>query len=150
MELLHQLGDLFLSAVPTAILLFIFYLILRGLFFAPLLRVMAKREALIEGSRKESESLAAAVEEKKRAYREGLRKARAEVFAEQESARRVALDERAKVIREARSRAGEEVQAGKARLAAEIEAVRKSLDASGQELAEELARAVLEPAGGSR
>src|SRR5262245_15569071 len=150
MELLHQLGDLFLSAVPTAILLFIFYLILRGLFFKPLLQVMAKREALITGSRKESESLAVAVEEKKRAYREGLRKARAEVFAEQEAARRVALDERAKVVREARSRASEEVHAAKARLAAEIDDARKSLDASGQELAEEVARAVLEPGGGSR
>jgi F-type H+-transporting ATPase subunit b len=150
MDLLHQLGDLFLAAVPTAILLFVFYFILRWAFFLPLLQVMAKREALIEGSRQESESLAAAVQEKQRAYREGLRKARAEVFAEQEAARRAALDERGKVVREARSRAGEEVQAAKARLAGEIEAARKSLDASSQELAEEVARAVLEPAGGAR
>jgi F-type H+-transporting ATPase subunit b len=150
MDLLHQLGDLFLSAVPTAILLFIFYSILRRLFFLPLLEVMARRDALIEGSRQEAQSLAAAVEEKRRAYREGLRKARAEIFAEQEAARRVALDERSKAVREARTRAGEEVQAAKARLAGEIEAARKSLDASGQELAEEVARAVLEPAGGAR
>ena len=79
-----------------------------------------------------------------------MRKARAEIFAEQEAARRVVLDERAKVIRDARSRADEEVQAAKARLADEIEAARQSLDASGQELAEEVARAVLEPAGGAR
>jgi F-type H+-transporting ATPase subunit b len=150
MDLLHQLGDLFLSAVPTAILLFIFYLILRRLFFLPVLEVMAKREALIEGAREESQSLAATVQEKQRAYREGLRKARAEVFAEQEAARRVALDERAKVVRDARSRANEQVQAAKARLADEIAAARQSLDASGQELAEEVARAVLEPAGAAR
>jgi F-type H+-transporting ATPase subunit b len=150
MDLLHQLGNLFLSAVPTAILVLIFYLIVRRVFFGPLLEVMAKRETLIEGSRKASESLGAAVEEKRRAYREGLRQARAEIFAEQEAARRVALDERGKTIREARSRAGEQVQAAKARLAGEIEAARKSLDASGQELAEEVARAVLEPAGGAR
>lgn len=150
MDLLHQLGDLFLSAVPTAILVFIFYLVMRWAFFVPLLRVMAKREALIEGSRKGSESLAAAVQEKQRAYRDGLRKARAEVFAEQEAARRIALDERAKVIRDARGRAGEEVQAAKARLAGEIEAARQSLETGGQELAEEVARAVLETAGGAR
>jgi F-type H+-transporting ATPase subunit b len=150
MDLLHQLGDLFLSAVPTVIVLFIFYFILRRAFFLPLLAVMAKREALIEGSRAESESLAATVQEKQRAYREGLRKARAEIFAEQEAARRIALDERARVIREARSRAGEEVHAAKARLAGEVEAARKTLDASGQELAEEVARAVLESAGGAR
>jgi F-type H+-transporting ATPase subunit b len=147
MDLLHQLGDLFLSAVPTVIVLFIFYFILRRLFFVPLLAVMDKREALIEGSRHESEALAVTVQEKQKAYRDGLRKARAEVFAEQEAVRRAALDERARVIREARSRATEEVQAAKTRLAGEVEAVRKSLDASGQELAEEVARAVLEPAG---
>jgi F0F1-type ATP synthase membrane subunit b/b' len=150
MDLLHQLGDLFLSAVPTVIVLFIFYFILRWAFFAPLLAAMEKREALIDGSRLESESLAAAVQEKQKTYREGLRKARAELFAEQEATRRAALDERAKAIREARSRAGEEVQAAKARLAGEVEAVRKSLDATGQDLAEEIARAVLEPAGGAR
>ncbi len=135
---------------PPPFSLFIFYLFLRRVFFLPLLEVMGKREALIEGSRKESESLAATVQEKQRAYREALRKARAEIFAEQEAARRVVLDERAKVIRDARSRASEEVQAAKARLADEIDAARKSLDASGQELAEEVARAVLEPAGGAR
>ena len=145
MDVLHQLGDLFLSAVPTAVLLFVFYLVLRWAFFRPLLQVMAKRAALIEGSRQEAESLAAAVQEKQSAYREGLRKARAEIFVEQEAARRAALDERARVIRDARSRANEEVQAAKARLAADIEEARKSLDASAQELAEEVARAVLEP-----
>jgi len=150
MDLLHQLGDLFLAAVPTAILVFLFYFFLHWSFFGPLLRVLAERQTRIEGSRKEAESLAAAAQEKQRAYREALRKARAEVFAEQESARRVVLEERGKLIRQARSRAGEEVQAAKARLASEIEAARKTLESSGQQLAEEVARAILEPAGGAR
>jgi F-type H+-transporting ATPase subunit b len=150
MDLLHQLGDLFLAAVPTAILLFIFYFILRWAFFLPLLQVMAKREALIEGSRKEAESLVAAAQEKQRAYREALRKGRADVFAEQETARRAALESRGKVVRQARAEASEQVQAAKARLANEIEAARKALDASGQQLAEDVARAILEPAGGAR
>ncbi len=150
MDLLHQLGELFLAAVPTAILVFLFYFFLRWSFFGPLLKVLAERQARIEGSRKDAESLAAAAQEKQRAYREALRKARIEIFAEQESARRLVLEERGKVIRQARTRAGEEVQAAKARLAGEIEAARKSLDASGQQLAEEVARAILEPAGGAR
>lgn len=150
MALLHQLGELFLAAVPTAILVFLFYLFLRWAFFLPLLQVMAKRETLIEGSRKESESLVAAAQEKQRAYREALRKGRAEVYAEQETARRAALEERGKVIRQARAEAGEEVQAAKARLAGEVETARRALDASGGQLAEDLARAILEPAGGAR
>jgi len=150
MDLLHQLGDLFLAAVPTAILVFLFYFFLRWSFFGPLLKVLADRQARIEGARKDAESLAAAAQEKQHAYRQALRKARAEVFAEQESARRVVLEERGKLIRQARSRAGEEVQAAKARLADEVEAARKTLETSGQQLAEEVARAILEPAGGAR
>jgi len=150
MDLLHQLGGLFLAAVPTAILVFLFYFFLRWGFFRPLLQVLAQRQARIEGSRKDAESLAAAAQEKQRAYREALRKARTDVFAEQESARRVVLEERGKLIRQARTRAGEEVQAAKARLANEIEAARQALDASAQQLAEEVARAILEPAGGAR
>ena len=79
-----------------------------------------------------------------------MRKGRAEVFAEQETARRAALEERGKVIRQARAEAGEQVQAAKARLAGEVETARKALDASGGQLAEDLARAILEPAGGAR
>jgi len=150
MNLLQQLGDLFVSAVPTVILLFIFYLVLRSALFVPLLRVMSKREALIDGARVEAESLEAAVQEKHKAYREALRKARGEVFAEQEAARRSALEERAKVVREARAQAMAEVQAAKARLTAEIESVRKSLDASAEQLGQEVAQAILEPVGGGR
>ena len=102
MDLLHQLGELFLAAVPTAILVFLFYFFLRWSFFRPLLQVLAERQARIEGARKDAESLAAAAQEEQRAYREALRRARADVFTEQESARRVVLEERGKVIRQAR------------------------------------------------
>jgi F-type H+-transporting ATPase subunit b len=150
MNLLQQLGDLFLSAVPTVILLFIFYFVLRSVLFLPLLRVMAKRDEMIEGSRKESEALAATVQEKQKAYRNALRKARAEIFAEQEAARRSALDERSKVIRGARAKATSDVHAAKARLNMEIDSARKALDVSAEQLAEEVAQAILEPVGGSR
>ena len=150
MDLLHQLGELFLAAVPTAILVFLFYFFLRWSFFRPLLQVLAQRQARIEGARKDAESLRAATQEKQRAYREALRKARAEVFAEQEAARRVALEERSKVIQQARGRATDEVQAAKTRLGEEIGAAQKALETSAQQLAEEVARAILEPAGGTR
>jgi F0F1-type ATP synthase membrane subunit b/b' len=54
------------------------------------------------------------------------------------------------VIRRARAESNHQVQAAKARLTNEIEVVRKALDASGQQLAEDVARAILEPAGGAR
>ena len=45
MAIVHQLGELFLGAVPTVLLILIFYFILKSLFFKPLLAVMAEREA---------------------------------------------------------------------------------------------------------
>lgn len=154
---MHQLGELFLEAVPTVIIVFLFYLFLRWSFFDPLLKVLAQRKAGIEGARKEAEGFRAQALEKKRADQEALRQARAVIFSEQEAARRVALDARSAAIQEARSRATEEVHAAKKRVAAEIEAARGELEASGNQLAEQIVQAVLEnrpgdllPAGGAQ
>ena len=60
MEILHQLGELFLAAVPTAVFVLIFYFFLRWSFFGPITRVMAERHASIEGARRYAESVRAA------------------------------------------------------------------------------------------
>ena len=59
MDIVHQLGELFLGAVPTVVLILIFYFILKSLFFKPLLAVMAEREARSIGARKAAEVVAA-------------------------------------------------------------------------------------------
>ena len=93
-EIVHQLGELFLQAVPTVLIVLVFYLILRSLFFKPLL-VMAEREARTAGARKAAEAAQAAAAEKIKQYQEALKQARAKVYAEQEAARKKLLDERA-------------------------------------------------------
>ena len=154
MEILHQLGELFLAAVPTAVFVLIFYIFLRWSFFGPITRVMAERHARIEGARRYAESVRAAAQEKNKTYQETLRKARGEIFAEQEAARRKALDERSAAIQKARSHANEEIHAAKMRIAVEIEAARGELAASGNQLAEQIVRAIFErqpsPAGEAR
>ena len=145
MEILKQLGDLFLAALPTAIIVFLFYLFLRWSFFGPIERVVAERSSRIEGARREAEELRKTVHEKSRAYQEVLRNARAELFREQEAARRVTLDERGKAIQQARQLANEEVQSAKKRIRVEIEAARAELEISSTHLAEEIARTILQP-----
>src|SRR5712664_4109669 len=51
-EIVHQLGELFLQAVPTVLIVLAFYVMLRALFFKPLLAVMAERDARTVGARK--------------------------------------------------------------------------------------------------
>jgi F-type H+-transporting ATPase subunit b len=143
MEILQQIGSLILQAVPTILLVLIFFLFLKSQFFGPLQKVMEERDKRIEGARKEAETARAAAEEKKKAYQEALRKARAEVYAEQDAARRAVLDERARIVREARARANERVRAAKDNLAAELAAARKQIEAESQILGTRIAQAIL-------
>jgi F0F1-type ATP synthase membrane subunit b/b' len=142
-EILNQLGDLFLSAVPTVILVFLFYLFLRWSFFGPLERVLSERHRRAVGARQEAEASRVAVQEKLRAYNEALRKARGEIFVEQETVRRRVLDERQASVSAARSAAQQELQAAKKALAAEVEAARVQLEQASAVLASEIAETIL-------
>jgi F-type H+-transporting ATPase subunit b len=146
MEILNQLGELFLAAIPTVIIVLLFYGFLRWSFFGPLQRVMAEREAKIEGARHDTEALRAAAEEKRRAHLDGLRKARLQIFSEQEAARRLVLEERNAAVQDARNKANEEINAARQRIAADLAAARNELQRSGDALADEIVRSVLEKA----
>jgi F-type H+-transporting ATPase subunit b len=143
-EIVHQLGELFLQAVPTVLIILLFYFILRALFFKPLLQVMAERDSRTVGAEKAREAAEAAAAEKVKQYQEALKQARGRVYAEQEAARKKLLEERAAQIKNARTRAAGEVSAAKARVAAELAAARRDLEASVAELSAEIARRVLE------
>ena len=143
-EIVHQLGELFLQAVPTVLTVLAFYLILRSLFFRPLLQVMAERESRTVGARKAAEAAQAAAAEKVKQYQDALRQARAQVYAEQEAARKKLLDERAALLKAARARAADEVKAAKERVAKELAAARRDIEATIAQLSAEIARRLLQ------
>jgi F0F1-type ATP synthase membrane subunit b/b' len=145
-EIVLQLGELFLQAVPTVLIVLAFYLMLRALFFKPLLAVMAERDARTAGARKAAAAAEAAAGEKVKQYQEALKKARAQVYTEQEAARKKLLDERAALLKQARSKAATEVAAGKERVAKELAVALQELKASVGQLAAEIARRVLQGA----
>ena len=144
MEIVHQLGELFLQAVPTVLIVLLFYLVLRGLFFKPLLRVMAEREARTAGARKAAEVAQAAAAEKVKQYQEALRRARGQVYAEQEAARKKLLDDRAAQLKDARGKAAIEVASAKERMTQDLGEARRDIEASVAQLAAEIARRVLQ------
>jgi F-type H+-transporting ATPase subunit b len=142
--IVQQLGELFLQAVPTVLIILLFYIILRAIFFKPLLAVMAERDARTVGAQKASEAAQAAAAEKIKQYQEALRQARGQVYAEQEAARKKLLEERAAQIKEARTKASGEVNAAKARIAAELAAARRDVEATVAQLSAEIARRILQ------
>ena len=156
-ELVHQLGELFLQAVPTVLILLLFYLVLRSLFFQPLLKVMAERDARTVGAQKAAETAQAAAAEKIEQYKNALRQAQAKVYAEQEAARKKLLEERAAQVKDARAKASAEVSAAKEQIASEVAAARRDIEASVVQLSAEIARRILQapprpsaPARGAR
>jgi F-type H+-transporting ATPase subunit b len=153
-ELVSQLGELFLRAVPVALIVILFYFVLRSLFFKPLLAVMAERETRTLGAQKAAEAAQAAAAEKMKQYDEALRQAKAKVYAEQEAGRKKLLDERAAILKGARGKASAEVNKGKERVAKELLAAKKDIETTVSELASEIASRVLQvsstPGGPSR
>jgi F-type H+-transporting ATPase subunit b len=142
-EIVNQLGELFLAAVPTVIIVFLFYLFMRWSFFKPMERVLSERHKRAEGARVEAEASRVAAHEKQRIYNDTVKKARAEVFAEQESQRRRTLDERQATINAARTTAQTALQEAKKGIAEDVKAARVELEQSSGSLANEIAQAIL-------
>ncbi len=140
----HQLGELFLGAVPTVLIILLFYFILRALFFQPLLHVMAEREARTVGAQKAAEAAQAAASEKVKQYQEALKQARGKVYGEQEAARKKLLDERTGQLKDARNKAAAEVGVAKKRIAAELAAARGDVESTVAQLSAEIARRLLQ------
>ena len=144
MEILHQLGELFLEAVPTIVVVLLFYAFLRWAFFGPIQKAMAERAARIEGARAEAAAVEAEAKQELDTYHEALRKARAEIYAEQEASRQAALDERAKLLKAMRSRSQEDVVAAKKKIAADVAAAHAEIERQAPALANQIARTILD------
>jgi F-type H+-transporting ATPase subunit b len=142
-DLVHQIGELFLRAVPVALIILIFYLVLRSLFFRPILTVMAERETRTIGAQKAAEAAQAAATEKVKQYQEALKHAKAKVYQEQEVERKKLLDERAAMLKETRTKAMEEVGMAKGRVAREVAEAAKEIEVNAVEMAREIAGRVL-------
>ena len=151
-SLVHQIGELFLQAVPVVLIVLVFYVILRALFFKPILAVMAERDVRTLGAQKSAEAAQAAAAEKISQYQEALRHAKAQVYAEQEAERKKLLDERAATLKEARTKASADVSTAKDRVSTELESAKKEIQVTASQLAVEIARRALQlsPSGPSR
>jgi F-type H+-transporting ATPase subunit b len=136
--------ELFFQVVPIVLILLVFYAVLRVLFFKPLLKVIAEREARTIGAQKAAEEAQKVAAEKVKEYQEALKHARGEIYLEQEAARKKVLDERAAQLKEARARATAFVNAKRERISAEVVAARREIESSVTQFAALVARRVLQ------
>lgn len=141
---LHDLGRLLLKAIPTVLLLLIVHLYLKGMFFGPMRDVLAKRREATEGARKSAEALVAKASEKAAALEASLRKAREEIYQEQEEARRTWIAEQSARLEEARHNSRDLIHQAKQQLDTEAAGAKRDLAATAAALGDQIAESLLE------
>ncbi len=150
-DILQQLGELLIGAIPTALLFIVLVLAYQFLMQGPLTTVLAKRRALTEGAMEDARKSIAEAEAKAAEYADRLRLARADAYKLREQRVRQWSAERDAALDAARKTASDKVLEAKAELEAEAAAARKTIQASAADLAALAVRAVLPlAAGGSR
>ena len=142
-QTLQALGGILLQAIPTICLLLIVHLYLKFMFFRPLRDVLEKRREATEGARESAAAMLKKADEKAAQLEAALRKARAEIYQENEETRRRWIGEQAGRLEEARHQSRELVHRAKQELEAEAAAARKALAATADSLAEEISRSLL-------
>jgi F-type H+-transporting ATPase subunit b len=145
-------AKLFASAInvdfdPTFVAQFVlftmFVLVLRPLLFDPLLRVFEEREKRTEGAKLKSREMDAKAGELLTRYEAALDKVRREANDAREKIRKEAKDLETKIMNDARDQAGRILETGKARIATEVDQMRKELKDAQPALAAEIASRVL-------
>jgi len=142
-ETLHALGGILLRALPTFFLVVLLHFYLKYVFFRPLDRVLQARYDATEGARRLAESSLLRASAKAEEYETRLRAVRAEIYKEQEEARRRLEKDQAAAIDQARHSAGAAVAAARAQLDGEAMEAKRALDREAEVLAVRIAEAVL-------
>lgn len=150
-DIVQQLEDLLLGAIPTALLFIVLVFAYQFLVQGPLTAVLAKRRALTEGAIEDARNAVERAEAKAQEYAERLRQARSEAYKLREQRMKQWNAERDSALDAARQLAGTKVRQAKTELEAEAAAARATLEAASADLAGQAIRAVLPAAaGGSR
>ncbi|MGH9784742.1 MAG: ATP synthase F0 subunit B [Terriglobia bacterium] len=150
MEPLIALRGILLGAVPTFLLVWLLYWYVTRVFFRPLQETLQKRHQATEGLRAAAETNIAAAENKAAQYEESLRAARAELYQQQEQERQKAIEQRAEITRRARRQAEEMIAQARREFEQDAAEAKNRLAAESEAMARSIIRAILEPAASGR
>lgn len=145
-ETLKQVGELLLGAVPTIVLLLLLYAVYHYVVHKPLQRILEERRNRTQGAIERARADIAAAEAKAAEYEERLREAKLAIFRSQEARRQQAQQTRTDAVALARTRAEAQVKQAREQMNKDVEAAKVSLQSESERLANEIIRAVLQPA----
>lgn len=142
-QLLKQVGDIIVRAIPAFIVFILLHLYLKKVLFQPLERVLEERRKKTQGAVDASEAIIRQAAGKLDEYEHALNQARADIYKEQEATRRQLVTEQAAAVGRARADMGEKLDEARAAIEAEASAARASLAEEADRLADRIATAVL-------
>jgi F-type H+-transporting ATPase subunit b len=146
---LQQAGQLLLDAIPTVVLLLLLYAIYQNLVRKPLNKALQERNDRTEGAVQKARAAVAAADARTQEYEQKLRDARLAIYKAQESRRQQAQQLRAQAVAEARTRAQEQIRQARQGIEQDMAAARTGLQGEIEQLANEIIRTILKPAGSS-
>ena len=145
-EILRQLGELLLAAIPTVVVFLILFSVYKLVVHKPLVAMLNERRARTEGAVEKANADIAAAEARTAEYEQRLREARLSIFTKQEARRQLLLQARAAAVADARAAAEARIKAARASLEQDVEQAKASLQAESESLATQIIRTILKPA----
>ena len=134
---------------PDASLLFIialfmlFVFVMNRLLFRPIGRVLDERQTLTEGATNEARAAARRYQARLAEYETTIRQARAESYRRLEQDRAAALEERRRLIEDAKQKASGEIEQAKSEIKQQADGARLALETESREIAATISRTVL-------
>jgi len=142
-ELLQQLGDLALGAIPTLILFILLVLAYRFILFDRLVKTREERRERTTGAMEKSRLAIAHADVRTQEYEAKLRAARAEIFRGREQRLQRLNADKESTLAAARLSAQQSVQTAQAALSAQADGARKQIEATANQLTAQVLAAVL-------
>ena len=141
---LQVLAELVLASIPTVVLVLILFFYLRSVFFRPLEKVLAERDAATKGAMRDAEASLKRAEAKAAEYDAALRQARSEILKSQEAERQMLRVDRTAALATHRQNAAGLIAEAQRTIAHDVAAARQTLAAQTEQLASQITAAVLQ------
>jgi F-type H+-transporting ATPase subunit b len=131
------------SLVFVLFLFIILVFVLNRLLFRPIGRVLDERQTLTEGAANQARAARRTYEARLAEYEATIRQTRAECYKRSEQERAAAVEERRRLIDEAKLQAHEQIDRAKQEIEQQVSLARAALESESRQIAERISRTVL-------
>ena len=145
-QILNQLGGLVLGSVPTILLFLLLIAAYNFLVQRPLKQVLAERRARTSGAIEQAKGAISAAEAETAVYEDKLRAAKSEIFKAREQKLKAWAAEREAALEQAKSATEERLKAARHEIEQSAATARQQIESASAALSAQIIRAVL-PAG---